>query len=55
MQANSPMPITAFTADTVYTPNEIPHGVVLVEDSRILQAAPRAGIELPAGAREVRL
>lgn len=49
------MPTTAFIADTIYTPDAIANGVVLVEDDRILKAGPREGIELPAGAREVRL
>jgi N-acetylglucosamine-6-phosphate deacetylase len=49
------MPTTAFLADTVYTPDAIPNGVVVVEDDRILSVGPREGIELPSGVREVRL
>jgi N-acetylglucosamine-6-phosphate deacetylase len=49
------MPTTAFIADTVYTPDAIPDGVVLVEDDRILKVGSRQSVELPAGTREVRL
>ena len=49
------MPTTAFLADTVYTPDAIPNGVVVVEDDRIVKAGPREAIELPSGTREVRL
>jgi N-acetylglucosamine-6-phosphate deacetylase len=49
------MSTTAFIADTIYTPNAIENGVVLVEDDRILKAGSRESIELPAGTREVRL
>ena len=49
------MPTTAFIADTIYTPDAVSNGVVVVEDDRIVKAGPRDAVELPAGAREVRL
>ena len=49
------MPLTAFVAGTLYTPASIPNGVVVVEDGRIREVAAREAIDLPQGAREVRL
>ena len=49
------MPLTAFVAGTLYTPAPIPNGVVVVEDGRIREVAAREAIDIPKGAREVRL
>ena len=49
------MPITAFTAKTLYTPDLVPNGVVLVEDDRVLAAGSREAIEIPSGATEVKV
>ena len=49
------MPLTAFVAGTLYTPAPIPNGVVVVEDDHIREVAAREAIDIPQGAREVRL
>ncbi len=44
---------TAFTAATVYTPEPIANGVVLVEEDRILAVGSRDEVRIPDGARIV--
>jgi len=43
----------AFLAATVYTPDPIPRGVVLVEDGRIVAVGPRDAVSIPDSARRV--
>jgi len=47
------MPQTAFLASTVYTPEPVSPGVVLVEDGRITAAGSRQAVSIPSGARIV--
>ncbi len=47
------MALTAFLAATVYTPDPIANGVVLVEDDRIVAVGPRDAVDIPAGAARV--
>jgi len=44
---------TAFLAATVYTPDPVPGGVVVVEDGRVTAVGPRDGVSIPAGAATV--
>lgn len=47
------MTLTAFSAETIYTPHPVSDGVVVIEDGRILRAGPREEITLPRNIREV--
>ncbi|HYM10690.1 MAG TPA: N-acetylglucosamine-6-phosphate deacetylase [Bryobacterales bacterium] len=46
---------TAFLASTVYTPDPIPGGVLLVEDGRIAAVGTREQVSIPKGAQVVQL
>jgi N-acetylglucosamine-6-phosphate deacetylase len=49
------MAAIAFLARNLYTPEPIENGVVVVEDGRIVKAGPRAAVEVPTHARQVRV
>ncbi len=49
------MPLTAFLARTCYTPNLLENAVIVVEDDRIVAAGSRDEIDVPAGARQIRI
>jgi N-acetylglucosamine-6-phosphate deacetylase len=49
------MPQIAFIAATLYTPDPVRNGTVLVDDGRIGAVGPRDSITIPRGAREIDL
>jgi N-acetylglucosamine-6-phosphate deacetylase len=49
------MPLTAFLARTAYMPGHLDNAVVVIEDDRIVAAGSRDEIEVPAGARQVKI